>query len=93
MRLPFAAILLLGSTPAVADKLATPQPARGAPEEIVCHREAVTGSLAQFRKTCMTRAGWQRQSDNNQAAARKLDEQGLITTCTSPGGCEATIGP
>lgn len=87
MRLFLAAALLLGTAPALAEQPQAAKPAKGSPEEIVCHREVMTGTLAWYRKTCMSRAAWQRQSDNNQNATQELDERGRINACTMPGGC------
>lgn len=88
---PFIAALLLGAAPAFADAptAAKPKPARGSPEEVVCHREEVTGSIARTRKTCMTRAQWTAQSDATQETAQRLNDRGSVNSCgaTAPGGC------
>lgn len=78
----FLAALTVVAAPALADPSspATPKPAKGSPEEVVCHREEVTGSLAQTRRTCMTRAQWAAQSDANQQAARDGEDHARINS-------------
>ena len=76
-----AVTILLTAVPALADpQPAKPKPAKGSPEEIVCHREAVTGSLVQGRRTCMTRAQRQAQAEAAQAAADGVDEHARINS-------------
>ena len=82
--------LVLGTAPALADPAKQPRPAKGSPDEVVCHREEVTGSLARFVKTCMTRAQWTRQSDVAQSQKQALDDRGSINSCgaASLGECK-----
>lgn len=66
------------------------KPARGSSDEVVCHRQEVTGSLARMVKTCMTRAQWAAQSDAAQAQTAKVEELGRINSCGAQtlGGCQ-----
>lgn len=50
-----------GATGAVARPMAVL--AATAPEKMICKRELKTGSLADYERTCMTRAEWKRHSD------------------------------
>lgn len=74
----FATLLL--ATPALADTPAQPKPAKGSPEEVVCRRDAETGSLIARRRTCMTRAQWQTQAEAAQAAAERQEELSRINS-------------
>lgn len=80
------------STPAFADPTgpSRPKPVRGSSDEVVCHRQEVTGSLAQTVKTCMTRAQWTAQSDAAQAQTQRVNELGRINSCGAQtlGGCQ-----
>lgn len=79
--LVLTAVLLLGSAPAFADpQAAPPKPAKGSPEEVVCHREVNTGSLIPGKRTCMTRAQWQAQAEAAQAEAERNEEHSRINT-------------
>lgn len=49
---------------------------------IVCRQSAVTGSLAQVRRTCNTREDWERRSREAQNSA-----QGLLDGGRSSSGC------
>ena len=53
--LVLAPLLLLAATPSLGAP-AKPKPPKGSPEEMICKREDVTGSLVRARKTCATRA-------------------------------------
>lgn len=73
--------ILLLATPALADTpSAQPKPAKGSPEEVVCKREAETGSLIARRRSCMTRAQWQTQAEAAQAAAERQEELSRINS-------------
>ena len=84
------------AAPAVADGPAgaRPKPPKGSPEEVVCHREAPTGSLIASKRTCMTRAHWQVEADIARSQTQAMDDAGRINSCGSPnpGGCGPTIG-
>ena len=79
-RLLFVTALLF-TAPALADTTpAKPKPAKGSPDEVVCRRETVTGSLASSTRTCHTRAEWQAQAESAQAAAERDEEHGRINS-------------
>ncbi len=79
--LPFPA---LAETPAPK-----PQLSRDDPNRVICRREAITGSLSQTRKVCMTRADWAARTRDAQAMGTELQERGRINSCgsTTPGAC------
>jgi hypothetical protein len=76
--------ILHAAEPAPAAK-----PARDDPDKVICRREAVTGTLAQTRKVCMTRADWAARSRGAQEAGQQMQQQGLVNSCgaTEPGRC------
>lgn len=73
-----ATIPLMLAAPAFAqDENADPTPTEQAEEqpedqELICRTERVIGSLAKRRKTCLTRAEWERVATKGNAFARKL---------------------
>ena len=85
------AALSLLTAPALADPTtsAPAKPAKGSPEEVVCHREAPTGSLVPSKRICMTRAQWQAQADVARSQTQDMEDRGRVTSCgsSSPGGC------
>jgi hypothetical protein len=70
------AILLMATATAVpAATEATPKP-----EAMICKREAVTGSLARFRKICRTESKWRLVGDQTQNQAQDMQDRGLINS-------------
>ena len=47
---------------------------------MICKREAVTGSLARFRKVCRTESKWRMVSDQTQNQAEDMQNRGLINS-------------
>jgi predicted secreted protein len=88
-----SSVLCLTSLPASAAVPAPAKPAapagRADPNQIICRREQVTGSLVQTRKICLTRADWAARSRNAREASEQAQQQGRISSCGSnePGGC------
>lgn len=70
-------------------KDAKPKLSRDDPNYVICRREAVTGSLAQTRKVCMTRAEWVERSRGAQETGQRMQEAGLVNSCgaSEPGRC------
>lgn len=90
MRFAIVALFLLGLP--VAGMADTPSPAKADPNDpnrVICRRESVTGSLAQQRKICMTRADWAIRSRNMQEGAQQMQDQGHVNSCgaLTPGAC------
>lgn len=56
---------------------------RNDPNYVICRRESVTGSLAQSKKICMTRADWAARSRGSQDQAQQMQSQGQINSCAS----------
>lgn len=60
--------------------------ARPAPKEpLVCKREVPVGSLIASRKVCLTKTQWRKRSDDGNATARNLVEEGA-GACGQDGG-------
>lgn len=87
MRHLLLSAMLLTAAPLLAGVPAKPKPPKGSPEEVICKREEVTGSLAQMRKVCATRAQWAAQSDASQRPAQELEDRGRVNSCGA-----ATLG-
>lgn len=51
------------------------------PDKAVCKRQTVTGSLAQSKRECHTRAEWQQLGEQNREEARRAQQSGA-----APGG-------
>jgi hypothetical protein len=79
-----APVILRAETPAPAPKLA-----RDDPNRVICRRESVTGSLAQTRKVCMTRAQWVARARDAQETGQQMQDAGRVNSCGSstPGAC------
>jgi hypothetical protein len=89
-RLALCALALALPLSAMAETTAaTPKPDRDDPNKVICRRESVTGSLAQTRKVCMTRADWAARSRGAQEAGQRMQEAGRVNSCGSsnPGVC------
>ena len=56
---------------------ATPPPAQ---EKLICKREAVTGSLVRFRKTCRTEQQWLMVQNMAQDESRGMQDRALINS-------------
>lgn len=85
-----AILALVLSAPAVAQTPAPPStPSRDDPDRVICRREAVTGSLAQTRKVCLTRAQWVARGRDAQETGQQMQDAGRINSCGSsePGKC------
>jgi hypothetical protein len=90
-RLALCALALALPLSAMAETTApAPKPARDDPNKVICRRESVTGSYAQTRKVCMTRAEWVQRTRDAQALGTDMQERGRINSCaapTTPGAC------
>ena len=93
MRFAVVSMFLL-AVPAVATAEAAPTAVpkvtdRNDPNFVVCRRESVTGSLAQTKKICMTRAEWAARTRNSQEGAQAMQNSGHVNSCGSgqPGVC------
>jgi hypothetical protein len=64
------ALLLASAAPTDAAGVAAAPPA---PDQQICKKEQVTGSLARTRKTCMTRAQWNKLRDRSQSEYDRLN--------------------
>ena len=71
-------ILLIAT--ATAAPAATTTGAAAKPEAMICKREAVTGSLARFRKICMTESKWRAVGAQAQDQTRDMQDRGLINS-------------
>jgi hypothetical protein len=84
----FALVLPLSAMAETAPPAANP--ARDDPNKVICRRESVTGSFAQTRKVCMTRAEWVQRTRDAQALGTDMQERSRINSCaapTTPGAC------
>ncbi len=82
--MPFALLALLLAAP---NESAAAQPSKpgAAKEALVCRREVPVGSLIASRKICLTKSHWQKRSDDGNAPARGLIEDGA-GACGQNGG-------
>lgn len=90
MRFVVVALTLLAVPVSVGAETPAPKVTdRNDPNYVICRRESVTGSLAQERKVCMTRAQWAARASGNQDAAQAMQDKGRISSCGSgqPGVC------
>jgi len=78
MLLPF----ILATAAQTISAVAPQQPA----EKIICKREAITGSLAGFRKTCHTETEWRKIADIAVRNGQQIIDRGTI-------GCGLCNGP
>ncbi len=53
------------------------------PNKVICRREEVTGSHFE-RRVCMTRAAWQRQTEEAQRMEQQLHEQAATNGGSTP---------
>lgn len=61
----------------ISSAATTPPPVK---EKLICKREAVTGSLARFRKTCRTEQQWLMVQNMAQDEASGMQDRGLINS-------------
>lgn len=78
-----AASTLLFAWPAQSEPAATPAPAQAAPvvqkdyqNEVICHKEEVTGSRLATRRKCQTRAEWEREQMDDKAWLDRVQRRG-----------------
>lgn len=71
-------VLLMATATAAPATTATDPASK--PEAMICKREAVTGSLARFRKVCRTESKWRMVSDQTQNQAEDMQNRGLINS-------------
>jgi TonB family protein len=75
-RLPGPAPAQTATAPEQPQAAAGPAPVRlasnAAPEKRICRRDLRTGSLAAFERTCMTKAEWERYTENQAVFWRSL---------------------
>ncbi|NNM77598.1 hypothetical protein HJG53_11825 [Sphingomonas sp. ID1715] len=77
-------LLILAAAPALAaDQPATAPEA--AKEKLICKREVPIGSLIATRKICLTQTQWRKRTDDGNATARQLVEDGA-GACGKDGG-------
>lgn len=83
--LSLTALLLVGTVAVAQD----PSPAGQKPvddkEKLICKREVPVGSLIASRKMCLTKSQWRKRSDDGNATARSLVEDGA-GACGQEGG-------
>ena len=75
MLLPILLMAAAAATPATTVADAAPKP-----EPMICKREAVTGSLARFRKVCRTESKWRSVGNQAQDQTRDIQDRGLINS-------------
>jgi hypothetical protein len=83
-------VLMVLAAPALAETpVLKPALGREDPNRVICRREQITGSLAQTRKVCMTRADWAAQTRGSRELGERMQDQGRINSCGSatPGVC------
>jgi hypothetical protein len=87
LKLSLAALLCWSATGTIlhaAEPAPAAKPTRDDPNKVICRRETVTGSYAQTRKVCMTRAEWIERTRDAQAFGTDLQERGRINSCSAP---------
>jgi hypothetical protein len=82
MVLSYAVALALAAGTPSAQAAAEPKPAK---DEKICKKEQVTGSLARSRKTCMTRAEWNRMRNRGEEDYDRINSH-IHPTNGPPGG-------
>jgi hypothetical protein len=80
-RASFIAMLAFLCVPGHAEEQKA-QPKEKDPNQVVCRRQEVTGSLVRSTKVCRTRADWERARDD----AQKEGERLLTRTVSVPNG-------
>lgn len=82
MRVAMVSLAVMASflaVPAIAAE--NPRPASDR-DKMICKRDAEVGSIIKRRKTCMTKAEWDRVAESQQTGARKMIDE----LTTRPGG-------
>lgn len=75
MRLAFVSAAVMASmfvSPALAEEQAKPA---DDPNKMICKRDAEVGSLIKRRKTCMTRAEWDKFAESQQRGSQRMVEE------------------
>jgi hypothetical protein len=62
--LAFALLLAAASAQAEPRGAVSPEAAAGNPDKMICKRFLRTGSLADYYRTCKTKAEWEREREN-----------------------------
>lgn len=78
LALPLLAANVAAQEHSKPDKNATPDP-----NEVICRKEPVVGSRLQMSKTCMTRAQWAEQRQQDRQAIERVQ----AGSCQRQGGC------
>ena len=80
-------VTLVPAAPSVAQTRSPEAASRTAPaERTVCRKMPVTGNLS-GKRVCKAESAWRKQSRGAADSTQRLLDQGLITSCTAPGGC------
>ena len=83
MRIAILALVL--AAPAAAAEPVKPEGPGAGKDKLVCKREVPVGSLIASRKMCLTKEQWRKRSDDGNAVARGLVEDGA-GACGQNGG-------
>lgn len=88
-------LVVVCGTPAMAETPKPPPPAPKAaaeprdPDQIICRREPVTGSLARTQRICLKRSQWASQASDTRDANERLEANSRVNACGAlvPGVC------
>ena len=81
-------LFLLASAPALAiDRSTEPRSSEPVKDKLVCKREVPIGSLIASRKMCLTKTEWRKRTDDGNATARRLIEDGTSRCGQGDTGC------